>query len=114
MNRDERGELRERIKAALRERGWTQQQLADEAGVALATVNNFLRGVSVPQFEKLAAIQQALGVEGDAGTTAESYPEDVKRFLLMMGAYLSLLPEEERLERIGQIVREIVASGPNG
>lgn len=114
MNRDDRAALRERFRTARRIQGLSQQQVADAAGVSLATVNNFERGVSVPQFDTLAAILAVLGIEGDEDVTKESYPEDVQNFLLMMGAYLSLLDEPTRLARIGQLVQEIVRSKPNG
>lgn len=91
----------------------SQQQVADAAGVSLATVNNFERGASVPQYDKLVAILGVLGIEGDAEVTAESYPDDVQTFLMMMGAYLSTLDEATRLQRIGQLVQEIVRHRPN-
>lgn len=110
MNRDEREALRERVKKARRDKDLTQKQVADMAGVSLATLNNFERGESVPQFEKLASILRVLEIEGDAATTGQSYPEDVKNFLLMMGAYLTQLDEATRLDRIGRLVREIVSN----
>lgn len=51
--RDERAALRERFRQARTAKNLTQQQVADAAGVSLATVNNFERGHSVPQYAKL-------------------------------------------------------------
>lgn len=110
MDKQERAAVRERFKRARRDKDMSQRAVADAAGVSLATVNNFERGVSVPQYDKLAAILAAVGIEGDPEVAHESYPDDVQAFLLMMGAYLSLLDEETRLDRIGHLVREIVKS----
>lgn len=108
MSRAERASVRERFATARRVRDLSQKQVAEIAGVSLATVNNFERGESVPQYEKLVRILDAVGVESDEETTRESYPDDVQTFLMMMGAYLSLLDEEARLARIGELVRAIV------
>lgn len=110
MNRDERKALRERVRRARKDKDMTQRQLADAAEVSLATVNNFERGESVPQYASLVRILRVLDIEGDASTTAESYPIDVRNFLLMMGAYLSQMDEPTRLRRIAELVREIVRS----
>lgn len=114
MNREERAALRDRFKAERKRRFLSQQYVADAAGVSLATVNNFERGVSVPQYDKLVAILRVLDIEGDAEVTRQAYPEDVQNFLLMMGAYLSMLDEPTRLARIGQLVQEIVRHRPVG
>jgi transcriptional regulator with XRE-family HTH domain len=108
MNREERASVRERFATARRLKRLSQKQVAQQAGVSLATVNNFERGESVPQYEKLVRILGVVDIEGDPEVTAASYPEDVQNFLLMMGAYLSLLDEGTRLDRIGQLVKEIV------
>lgn len=106
---DAPGELRGRFKAARKARGMSQRDVADAAGVSLPTVNNFERGVSVPQYEKLVAILRAVGLEeGEADTTWLSYSEDVRNFLRMMGAYLSSLPEDERYRRMGELTQEAV------
>ena len=52
------------IKAARAFLGLTQSELAEQAGVSLATVNNIERGVTVPHRASLQAIQLALEAAG--------------------------------------------------
>ena len=55
--------LAERMREWLITRGWTQQDLADRAGVSLATVSNLCRGVGhLPHATTLSKIAKALDV----------------------------------------------------
>ena len=56
----------EHCRAARAFLGWSQQQLADRAGVALKTVANFEKGRHLPNLELLASIRaefESVGVE---------------------------------------------------
>lgn len=52
------------IKAARAFLGLTQSELAEQAGVSLATVNNIERGATAPHRASLQAIQLALEAAG--------------------------------------------------
>jgi len=55
------------------ERGWSQQRLADEAGINKATLNQIERGRRSPNVETLHKLAAALGVEvGDFFPKAQS------------------------------------------
>jgi transcriptional regulator with XRE-family HTH domain len=52
------------IRAARAMVGWTQDRLAEAAGLSLAVVNNVERDVTDPRRSTLDAIQRALETEG--------------------------------------------------
>lgn len=61
-------EFARRLQAAMIERGWNQSALAREAsarlpggGIGRDAISHYIRGVSMPRPERLAAIAQALG-----------------------------------------------------
>lgn len=56
-------EIRERARSALKEKGWTQEQLAREAGVRQATVSRFLSGDRNKAAEASVAMLDALGLK---------------------------------------------------
>lgn len=57
-------------------KGWTQRQLADAAGVGLATVNRLERGLREPRPGTMVRLAQALGVKiGDVDEFREDYRE---------------------------------------
>lgn len=51
-----------RLRDARRRRGWSQQRLADEAGLGHATVERCERGEAMPRLKNLKAIAMALRV----------------------------------------------------
>lgn len=56
-----RGELAERVERLRTAKGLTQPELAEAAGVGLATIARVERGDVSPSLETLAAIARALG-----------------------------------------------------
>jgi len=52
--------LKEEIKSKRREKGLSQQELADEAGVSKSLLGKFERGDNVPNYKSLKAIYDAL------------------------------------------------------
>lgn len=53
--------VNERMREARRERGWSQQRLADEVGVSRQTVNAIERGDYNPTIKLCVAVCRALG-----------------------------------------------------
>lgn len=107
-------ELAKKVRAARLRRNWTQQELADAAGVSLGTVSNFEIRKSTPQPPKLRAITQALDLEREAGDavaseTRSEWPADVKTFLDVMGLFLTSMSDEHRTEVMYDLTRQIVA-----
>ena len=54
--------FRERVSELLAERGWTQQILAERAGLAPQYISNIMNGHRNPAFQTLEKIAIALGV----------------------------------------------------
>jgi transcriptional regulator with XRE-family HTH domain len=108
MEQHERDELAERVRQARKEKRYTQQQLAEGAGVSLGTVNNLERGVSVPQRGNLASILRFLGIDQDPEETRSDWDADVELQLDIIGAFLQRLDPEERRSVSRQFTRYIL------
>lgn len=107
------GEQAKQMRKRLR---WSQARLAAEAHVSERTVRDFEAGVRHPQSGSLEAILGALGAaEGDPVSAREGWSEDVQLYLDVLGAYLTALPERQRLPEMQRIVRGIAerASQPS-
>lgn len=106
-------ELRTEVRNTRKRRGWTQQDLADAAGVYIGTISNFERGAVAPQPHILRDILKALDLEREAGDaqaseTRSEWPADIKTFLDIMGLFLAAIPEGERTEVMRDITRQVV------
>lgn len=55
--------LSERIRAARRDLGWTQQQVAHKVGITVRSVSGWERGKTIPHLETLEALARTLGQE---------------------------------------------------
>lgn len=111
-------DLVERVRRARKDRGWTQQQLAEAAGISLRTYQNFENRVGTPQSGNLRAILTAVGVEpiGEetADATRQTWPGDILVFLDMIGAYLATMSAEQRQQVMHQWTREIFETRTRG
>lgn len=58
-------EIADRIRALRESKGWTQEDLAEEAGIGPATVSRLERGVIEPRVETLRALCEAFDVTAD-------------------------------------------------
>jgi len=70
----------ERLKELRDRAGWSQQDLATEAGLGIATVAKLERGVTDPSWSTVTALAKALGMDVSAfsGTVAPP-PKTPKR-----------------------------------
>lgn len=105
--------LATQVRAARKARNWTQQDLADAAGVKLGMVNNFETHKTTPQPGNLRSILTVLDLGTEAGddtaaSTRDEWPADVRVFLDVIGVYLSSMGEEQRLRVIHDLTRQIV------
>ena len=55
--------LQQNIKSLRKQRGFSQQKLAEEAGLSLAYIGGIEIAIKSPSFDSLCAIANALGVE---------------------------------------------------
>lgn len=58
-----RGEFARRLNEAMVDRGWTQSELARNAGLGRYVVSNYIRGRSLPSAASLAALAKALELD---------------------------------------------------
>jgi transcriptional regulator with XRE-family HTH domain len=118
MNAEERKALGEKVEAARKAQRYTQQQLADLAGVSLGVISNLERGETVPQSGNRRAIAKALGEDIFGEATAQAardlWPTDVQIFTDVLGGYLARLDPVARARQVAEWMSEIVNSRPNG
>jgi len=110
MSANENGNagIASQIRQQRKAKGWTQQQLADAAGLSLRMIQDAETGKRRPQPANLVDIRRALDIEGDATETREGWPRDVQVFLDVMGAFLSSMSESERDTTMRAITARIV------
>jgi len=57
--------LSDRIRAARRDRGWTQQDVALKVGITVRSISGWERGKTIPHLGTLEALARILGQEPD-------------------------------------------------
>lgn len=113
MNREERRELRDRLQARFQQLAvdekWKQETLAEEAGLPLRTVSDFLRSVSVPNEKTLRAMATALSVSLTAEEERAKWPNDLNEHLDLIGLVLAKNTPSERRKKMEAIVRVLMS-----
>jgi transcriptional regulator with XRE-family HTH domain len=113
MDAVQRERVGARIRALRKERGWTQDELAEKAGVSSRTIFSVEKGAHVPQPAKLRAILDALDVaepqDGGDLLSLEGMPEDVMIFLRVAAQRLCVLGEEERAQVLTALYPRLLA-----
>jgi len=111
-------DLVERVRRARKDRGWTQKQLADQAGVSLRTYQNFENRVGNLQGGNLRAILNAVQLEttdeDTAEETREGWAPDIRVILDTIGAYLATMTEAERAAWAHAEIRRIFENRATG
>jgi transcriptional regulator with XRE-family HTH domain len=108
MDTAQRRQLASQIRQERKSRGMSQEDLAEASGVSLRAVQNAELGKSTPQEGNLLAMLDVLGMRPNAEQTRQEWPQDVKVFLDVMGAYLSTLPEATRMSKYRELTLLIV------
>lgn len=108
MDAEQRAAEGRRIAEVRGERGWSQKELAQRAGVAPNTVGSIERGGET-QAGKLAAVRKALGLAPLATVQEEhGYPQDIQIIRDMIGMWMLGVPQERRAEYAAKIIRAIL------
>ena len=97
MDDKQRADLAAQVRESREARGWSQERLAQEAGVSENTVLSLERGKKKTQPGKVRLILDALGA-APALTMLdlEGVPEDVRIFLTVAAQRLRVMTDEER------------------
>lgn len=95
-------------------RRWSQKRLAQESGVSERMIRDLEADRHAPQPANLKALLDVLIVDGDPEETRASWPEDVRLYLDILGAYLAALPEPERLPEMKRLIASIAERQPRG
>ena len=101
--------LGERLKKARKDRGLTQEQLAEQAGVSARHIAKIEKGDVNPSFEVLSTLVKTLGVSFDAIFDPAS--EQVEAEIQEVAGLYRACPEQERrlmLAVIRTMLRELM------
>jgi len=92
MTDEEKRELGQKIKSARRQKGLSQEQLADLVGYKVGTISKYEQGYRIPDIGMLRKITAALGCSLSelAGTTDEVIEETI-RFEEAVESYIAWL-----------------------
>lgn len=92
MTNNEKRELGQKIKSARKQKGLSQEQLADLVGYKVGTISKYEQGYRIPDIGMLRKISAALGcnIAELAGTTDEVINETI-RFEEAVESYISWL-----------------------
>jgi transcriptional regulator with XRE-family HTH domain len=94
------------------EHGWSQQALADHAGVPKRTIQDIeLDKVAHPQRRTQQKLAAALDIEGDPDEARRAFPTDVQVYGDVFMAFLAALPEQKRLAVMSDITRRYLTEG---
>lgn len=106
-------DLQGRVRTERKNRGWTQTEMAEKVGMSLRAYQMFETRKSMPQGQNLRTILRTLDMnfEGDeiAAVTRSEWPLHIQVFLDAMGAYLDTMTEDQQLEVIHDLTRQIFA-----
>lgn len=105
-------QIAKEVKAARRERGLTQEQLAEVSGVHAQTVGNLERAKGETKAENLAAIGKVLDI--DLGTTAVAARATVDLIRRMLLSRLSELDDVEQLRLAAEALQFVATWQQNG
>ena len=85
-----------RLRAARIACNLTQQELADQAGLAVKTVQDIEHGVKNPTYETLAALIKRLGISANTLFPCDT-PVDDEAFSRFMGKFQSCSQDQQKI-----------------
>jgi transcriptional regulator with XRE-family HTH domain len=103
----------ERIHDAREARGWSQEDLAEAAGVSPNTVLSIEKGKRKPWPRNLRAVLDALDLavfEEDAALDLVGVPGDVRAFLRVVAHRMSAMDEDARGRLLARLYPQIIES----
>lgn len=103
-------ELVSQLRRSMRQRGWSQARLAEEAGLAENTVSRLMRGEKVRPGSLTAALA-ALGIEhlSDTPVAREEMADSVKLVMEITERWITALPPSEVDQAARDLTRWIMA-----
>ena len=103
-------ELVSQLRRNMRQRGWSQARLAEEAGLAENTVSRLMRGDKVRPGSLTAALA-ALGIEhlSDTPVAREEMADSVKLVMEITERWITALPPDEVDQAARDLTRWIMA-----
>ena len=112
MDERERKELGETIRDFRGKRGWTQDELAEHAGVSVRTVGNLERGAVVSQAGVLGKVLDTLGIQ----RPEDPWAGDVmfEGFLKAVGLTVWNADPDEQARLIIEVYRLLMPGPMNG
>lgn len=111
LTEQERVAYAERVRGLRAERGMSQGDLAEAAGVGRGTVINIEGGKTIPQTDVLVRVMAAL----DAPIEAEyDLPDWITGNLKIIGGLLTRVPEEKRPAVLSDLMTAVLKAIPHG
>lgn len=110
MDQQQRQQAAAEVRAAMKDRGWSQETLALRAGVSANTVLGLLHGKQT-QEGKVRAILDALdlGEPAPPMLSLTDVPDDVAAFVKVVVRRMAALPESERDRLLARLYRHVIA-----
>lgn len=111
MNEKQRADLAAKVRGARKARGWSQERLAKEAGVAANTVLHIEKAKRDPHPGTLRKVLDTLGFPPAARVLdLEGVPENVSIFLSVALQRLSVMPEDECQRVLNDVYPRLLGS----
>lgn len=112
-------ELVSLIRNARQKRAWSQQELADRAGIALGTLYRLEAGKSTPPVDIVLALLDALGLrirveEVDVAAVNSPWTNDMARLEERILLHLERIVGKERFASLRSPAKRSAAVPPNG
>ena len=89
----------ERVVTLRKQKGWTQQQLADEVGVRVLQIRRYESGASQPTLDAIRGLALALGVTTDELIFAKDERGPDEELRLQFEAITRFTPEEKKIAK---------------
>lgn len=105
LSTDERAEYAAGVKSLRQSKGFTQQALADAAGVSRQTINNIERAVKVPQADVLSNVLRVLGVDIEENV----FEEQTDLWLSIMGTLIESIDVSRRQQTVDRALKVLAA-----